>query len=94
MKRFLNLRAAIPGAARHGDEGDRAGGVPLKRRRAVWFPESRAFVETPVYDRARLPLGEVFEGPALVEEEGSTLVVGPGGSFRVAPSGNIVVTIA
>jgi N-methylhydantoinase A len=88
------LRAAIPGAARRGDDGDRAGGVPLKGKRAVWFPENRAFVETPVYDRARLPPGEVFAGPALVEEEGSTLVVGPGGRLRVAPSGNIVVTIA
>ena len=32
-------------------------------------------------------------GPAVVEEEGSTLVVGPGATARVAPSGNIVVTL-
>jgi N-methylhydantoinase A/oxoprolinase/acetone carboxylase beta subunit len=32
-------------------------------------------------------------GPAVVEEEGSTLVVGPGATARVAASGNIVMTL-
>ena len=33
-------------------------------------------------------------GPAVVEEEGSTLVIGPGGAGRVAASGNLIVTVA
>jgi N-methylhydantoinase A len=46
-----------------------------------------------VYERARLAPGEVVRGPAVVEEEGSTLVVGPGATASVAASGNIVVTL-
>jgi N-methylhydantoinase A len=37
--------------------------------------------------------GAAFDGPAIVEERESTLVVGPGGRFEVAASGNIVVSI-
>jgi N-methylhydantoinase A len=46
-----------------------------------------------VYDRTRLVPGDELRGPAVVEEEGSTLVIAPGGVGRVAPSGNIVVTL-
>jgi len=51
------------------------------------------FVESTVYDRARLAPGDEVRGPAVVEEEGSTLVIGPGGIARVATSGNLVVTL-
>ena len=37
--------------------------------------------------------GQAFGGPAIVEERESTLVIGPGGHFEVAPSGNIIVAI-
>jgi hypothetical protein len=30
----------------------------------------------------------------VVEEEGSTLVIGPGGTGRVAASGNLIVSLA
>jgi N-methylhydantoinase A len=51
------------------------------------------WVETAVYDRYRLGVGAELAGPAVVEEEGSTLVVGPGATARVAESGNIVMTL-
>ena len=46
-----------------------------------------------MYDRARLTVGDTFAGPAVIEEEGSTLVVDPGTTFRVAPTGNLIVTL-
>jgi N-methylhydantoinase A len=46
-----------------------------------------------VYDRAQLSPGDEVRGPAVLEEEGSTLVIGPGGTARVAASGNVVVTL-
>ncbi len=49
---------------------------------------------TAVYDRQRLGVGDELAGPAVVEEEGSTLVVGPGWSARVVPTGNIIVSVA
>jgi len=46
-----------------------------------------------VYDRARLVVGDRFDGPAVIEEEGSTLVVGPGASVHVAVTGNLIVSL-
>lgn len=66
---------------------------PVKGKRPVYFPELRDFHPTTVYDRYALVRGQAFEGPAIVEERESTLVVGPGGRFEVADSGNIIVTI-
>ena len=51
------------------------------------------FVETPVHDRRRLVPGERMTGPLLIEDEGSTLVVGPGAQATVLPSCTIVVTL-
>jgi N-methylhydantoinase A len=95
---FINIRVAVRApiassdvAVRGRAAGARAGAI--KGVRPAWFPESRGFVETTVYDRYRLGAGDELTGPAVVEEEGSTLVV-PSGAARVAPSGNIVMTLA
>jgi N-methylhydantoinase A len=48
---------------------------------------------TKVYDRYALTAGQTFEGPAIVEERESTLVIGPGGKFEQLASGNIIVTV-
>jgi N-methylhydantoinase A len=100
---FINVRVAVrapvsetamteseEGLARHAD-GET--GPAVKGTRRAYFRESSDFVETTVYDRARLAPGDEVRGPAVVEEEGSTLVIGPGGSARVARSGNLVVTL-
>jgi N-methylhydantoinase A len=50
-------------------------------------------IDVTVYDRAALAAGFVFEGPALVEEESSTLVVPAGARAEVRPSGSIVMTL-
>ena len=73
----------------------RGGAEPaVKGRRPVWFPEADGFVETTVYDRGRLAVRDRFDGPAVIEEEGSTLVVPPAASVAVASTGNVVVTLA
>ncbi|MBV1799919.1 hydantoinase/oxoprolinase family protein [Siccirubricoccus sp. G192] len=46
-----------------------------------------------VFSRAALPAGFTAAGPALVQEAGSTLVVGPAGRFTVLDSGNILVEL-
>lgn len=86
MRLCARVPASKDGVALHGfGRGD--GG--LKGKRDVWFPEKRAYQPTPVYDRYRLPAGVVHEGPAIVEERESTLVIGPGARFVVEDSGNI-----
>lgn len=51
-------------------------GRPLKGTRPAYFPEKDGFVDCPVYDRYQLTSGMKFEGPAIIEERESTLVVG------------------
>jgi N-methylhydantoinase A len=56
---------------------------PLKRARRAYLPEIRDYVETPVYDRYRLPAAAALDGPAIIEERESTTVIGPGARIRV-----------
>ena len=94
---FINIRVAARAPVAGSEvvlQGCRGGAEPaVKGRRPVWFPEADGFVETTVYDRGRLAVGDRFDGPAVIEEEGSTLVVGPRASFAVVPTGNVVVTL-
>jgi N-methylhydantoinase A len=57
--------------------------------RRVYF--GSAFVETPIYDRAKLPAGFRTDGPAVIEEFGSTTVVFPGQSLAVDERGILIV---
>jgi N-methylhydantoinase A len=47
-----------------------------------------------VYDRRRLAPGAVLEGPAIVEERESTLVIGPDAVARVDERWSLVVELA
>lgn len=66
----------------------------VKQIRRVYFPEVKDFVETRVFERAKLPAGAIIKGPAVIEEPESTLIIGPDGTLCVEPSGNIVVDVA
>jgi N-methylhydantoinase A len=95
---FINVRvavrAAVAGSAAIVPRSRTAGPVSaVKGQRSAYFPEGGGFMETTVYDRRGLAPGDEFHGPAVVEEEGSTLVVGPTARGRVAPGGNIVLTL-
>jgi N-methylhydantoinase A len=50
-----------------------------------------AFRETPVFDRAGLMSGASIEGPAVIEEFGSTTVVMPGQILEVDDRGILVI---
>jgi N-methylhydantoinase A len=67
----------------------RAGKPAPKSSRAVYF--GTRFVDTPVYDRTSLPSGGRIDGPAVVEEFGSTTVVFPDQYVEVDPHGILVI---
>ena len=93
---FINIRVAVRAPVAGAEvtvHGQAGAGSAIKGVRPAYFPARRRFEETTVYERARLAPGDVVRGPAVVEEEGSTLVVGPGATARVAASGNIVVSL-
>jgi N-methylhydantoinase A len=60
-----------------------------KGTRPVYF--DGGFVATPIWDRTTLPPGFALDGPAVVEEFGSTTVVFPGQHLEVDPHGILIV---
>ncbi len=68
----------------------RGGATPARKSvRPVYF--DGAFGDTPIYDRAVLPPGFRLDGPAVVEEFGSTTVVFPDQQLAVDPHGILIV---
>ena len=61
--------------------------------RAVYFGESAGWIDTPVYRRAALPVGEPVFGPAIIEEMSSTIVVRPDQVGSADTSGNFIIRL-
>ena len=62
-----------------------------KATRQAYF--GQAYVATPVYDRRDLGIGAAIDGPALIEERESTVVIGPGDRVQVDDMGNLVAEL-
>ena len=58
--------------------------------RAVRFGRATDAVDTPVYRRTSLGVGQVITGPAIVEERETTAVIRPGWTVTVAPDGSLI----
>ena len=86
----LSLR---PGGGGAGASNPGADPDPLKGERPAYFPET-GFRPTPVYDRYLLAPGARLDGPAIVEERESTVVVGLGAQVEVDAQANLVVTLS
>jgi len=61
-------------------------------RRPVWFGDG--FVETPVYKRCDFAVGSHIEGPAIIEETESTLVLPVGFKLDVDAAHNLILETA
>jgi N-methylhydantoinase A len=75
------------------ERGHEQSGAPEIETRFAYFEELGRYVDTPVYARARLKHGARVRGPALIEEDESTSVVGPSGSIVVDKNGNLIMKI-
>ena len=60
-----------------------------KTHREVWFEGGS--VNAPIYDRTRLPVGVQIHGPAVIEEDVSTVPINAGQSIERQPSGVLVI---
>lgn len=66
---------------------------PRKGSRPVFFAEAGRFVDTPVYDHYALAPGVVVQGPAIVEQRESTVVVGPNASASLDAQFNLIMIL-
>ena len=62
-----------------------------RNNRRVYFGPQHGHLECPVYDRYALGAGAHGEGPALMEERETTVVVGPGGKWKIDAYHNLLV---
>jgi N-methylhydantoinase A len=67
-------------------------GMPRQSTRPVYF--DGGYRDTAILDRASLPAGFTFDGPAIVEEFGSTTVIMPGQYLTVDAHGILIVRAA
>jgi N-methylhydantoinase A len=63
--------------------------VSIREIRSVYFAEASRRLPTPIYTRGDLPVGFSDAGPAVVEEYGSTTVIGPLDRFEIGEFGEI-----
>ena len=94
---MVNLRVSVSAPMEASDlalaSSDGAAGEAFKGRRRVYFADAEGLLDSAVYDRYQVPVGTVIEGPAVFEENESTLIVGPGATCEALPDGSILVTL-
>lgn len=90
----VNIRSKALARLSQG-QGDRSApgtmSEPLYIAQA-WFDEN-APVDTPVHDRALLPIGTVLHGPAIITQLDSTTVLPPGATITVDSALNLLMEI-
>lgn len=67
-------------------------GKPQKATRRVLTAGLSGFAEAAILDRAAMPAGFTFKGPAIVEQSDTTTLVEPGWHGAVDPAGNLILT--
>jgi N-methylhydantoinase A len=89
---WVNVRVTGIGPIRKPEvrqiEAGRGAEAAVTGTRPVYFDD---WVETTVYDRARLGAGDVVAGPAVLEEFSSTLPLHPGFRAEVDRYGNLLI---
>ncbi|MFA5489996.1 MAG: hydantoinase/oxoprolinase family protein [Candidimonas sp.] len=66
---------------------------PVKGRRPIYVPDDKAYGDVPVYDRYALRPGMAFDGPAVVEERESTLVLAGPCHVQVDHASNLIIDL-
>jgi N-methylhydantoinase A len=72
--------------------GGKDSSAALKGTRPAYFTEAKGFVKTNIFDGAKFLSGNIFEGPCVVEEELTNVVVPPGYRMLVDDYGNYIST--
>ncbi len=93
VRRVLNLRSSVVGCRPKFPLETLApvseGAATPKARRRVFF--EGAWHETAIYDRLDLPVGAEIEGPAILEQADTTVLVEPELTARVDRFGNTIL---
>jgi N-methylhydantoinase A len=92
---LVNLNTAVIGNRRPmpldrlADAGGAAEGPAVTR--SVWF--ASGWRETPIYRRGQIRPGATLQGPAIIEQLDTTIVVEPEDSVTADPVGNLILRV-
>lgn len=76
-----------------GRAGARGAESALKGKRSIYIPDAEDYADTPVYDRYGLQSGMILNGPAVIEERESTVVVNGAAQIKVGEANNLIVDL-
>jgi N-methylhydantoinase A len=65
----------------------------LKGKRDVFFEETGGFVSSAIYDGDAMKYGNVINGPAIIEQKITTVVVPPGFTIEVGKYGDFIMEV-
>jgi N-methylhydantoinase A len=93
---LVNLHSAVIGKRAQADVSALAasgGGARPESTatRRVWF--AQGWQDTPIYRRADIGAGALIEGPAIVEQMDTTIVIEPGCAAEADELGNLIVSV-
>ncbi len=90
---LVNLRVQAVGTQHRPslkqDIAIRQPAVPFAKRKVYW--RNSGWVNCPLYRRTELAIGQKIEGPAVIEEYGSTVVVPASWTLRSDSYGNLIL---
>ena len=93
VRRILNLRSAVTGKRPKFDletlAPTNSDPVSPKATRPVHF--AGQWEETAIYERLSLPIGTVIDGPVILEQPDTTVLIEPGLQGRVDRFGNTII---
>jgi N-methylhydantoinase A len=93
---IVNLRVSVVGklktlAVKAASKGRKASDSIKEHRNAYFFGSNEGFMSCPVHDHERLVIGAVIEGPAIVEQENSTIVIPPARVAKLDAHYNLII---
>lgn len=63
----------------------------FKGQREVFFPTLESYSPTPIFDRYRLYYGNIVQGPAIIEQQDSTIVIHPYQDAHIDRFGHVII---
>ncbi len=95
---FVSARVQAIGLVPKAPQAEIAGGPSLAAavtgERPIYIDRAHGWQTARVYQRAALPVGPAFPGPAIVNEMSATTVILPGQMATIDPWGNLIVRSA
>src|SRR5438034_803001 len=87
LGRFENRLSLASSSSEGGEKGERG-------KRRVIFDNGQQPVDCPIYLRSGFKAGDRLDGPAVIEEQGATILLYPGDKMRVNELGHLVTDVA